>query len=508
MSQPGEDSPCAGHGHARFARAQRDERGIALADACAAGARAASGRPALFDALVLTLAMVATHASAELGDLSPPPVAWSIVFILVTIFAMAVSGAYRPRVNVQFLDDLRTIVGATALAAMAVTFARVVLSTGADTASQEVRAWLFSAVYLAAGRAGIRLIQARRRRQGWWSEPTLIVGPAGSGTRSQRGLEARPSSASRPVAFLDDDPLELDEQPPCRSSAPPPDRPAAPMATGSSGRSTSSGQARDRHLLARQPRGGARAGAPLPAARGLGVADPAPVRGRTRPDAPRADGRHAADLGAPHRPAGWQFEVKYALDRVARRWSLIVLVSPLLLFAAVGDRHDARPADPVPSAAGRHRRARVRHAQVPHHARRRTAGRRGARTRSRAGHRRPGGVEGEDRRTRVRRLPAPHLDRRAAAAVQRAARRDVADRAAARAARVTCERFEGEVYRYADRHRVKSGITGWAQVHGLRGQDIARRSGRVGQLLHRELVAVARPEDRVVTVLAVFRPAE
>ena len=30
--------------------------------------------------------------------------------------------------------------------------------------------------------------------------------------------------------------------------------------------------------------------------------------------------------------------------------------------------------------------------------------------------------------------------------------------------------FEGVVQRYGDRHRVKSGITGWAQVHGLRGQ--------------------------------------
>ena len=31
-------------------------------------------------------------------------------------------------------------------------------------------------------------------------------------------------------------------------------------------------------------------------------------------------------------------------------------------------------------------------------------------------------------------------------------------------------RFEPVVYRYGDRHRVKSGISGWAQVHGLRGK--------------------------------------
>ena len=30
--------------------------------------------------------------------------------------------------------------------------------------------------------------------------------------------------------------------------------------------------------------------------------------------------------------------------------------------------------------------------------------------------------------------------------------------------------FEQHISRYTDRHRVKSGLTGWAQVNGLRGQ--------------------------------------
>ncbi len=31
------------------------------------------------------------------------------------------------------------------------------------------------------------------------------------------------------------------------------------------------------------------------------------------------------------------------------------------------------------------------------------------------------------------------------------------------------EQFRDEIPRYMARHKVKSGITGWAQIHGLRG---------------------------------------
>jgi lipopolysaccharide/colanic/teichoic acid biosynthesis glycosyltransferase len=39
------------------------------------------------------------------------------------------------------------------------------------------------------------------------------------------------------------------------------------------------------------------------------------------------------------------------------------------------------------------------------------------------------------------------------------------------------ERFTREIPGYADRHRVPAGLTGWAQVHGLRGEtSIEERS--------------------------------
>ena len=70
------------------------------------------------------------------------------------------------------------------------------------------------------------------------------------------------------------------------------------------------------------------------------------------------------------------------------------------------------------------------------------------------------------------------------------------------------ERFERQVHRYADRHRVKSGITGWAQVHGLRGKTSLADRVEWDNYYIENWSPWLDLKIVIGTVLAVFRPAE
>ena len=81
----------------------------------------------------------------------------------------------------------------------------------------------------------------------------------------------------------------------------------------------------------------------------------------------------------------------------------------------------------------------------------------------------PGGVEGEDRRTPVGRfLRRTSLDELPQLFNVLRGEMSLVGPRPERPEFV--ELFRQDIVRYGDRHRVKSGITGWAQVHGLRGQ--------------------------------------
>ena len=168
-----------------------------------------------------------------------------------------------------------------------------------------------------------------------------------------------------------------------------------------------------------------------------------------------------------------QFAVKHALDRVLALMLLIVLLAGAPARRARGAPRAHRARRSSASAASgatagcSTSTSSARCASRPGRAEAR-------RTRSAldfllAGDIAPGGVEGEDRRTAVGRfLRRTSLDE--LPQLFNVLRGDMSLVGPRPERPEFVELFRQDIIRYGDRHRVKSGITGWAQVHGLRGQ--------------------------------------
>ncbi|MBV9354869.1 MAG: exopolysaccharide biosynthesis polyprenyl glycosylphosphotransferase, partial [Chloroflexi bacterium] len=162
-------------------------------------------------------------------------------------------------------------------------------------------------------------------------------------------------------------------------------------------------------------------------------------------------------------PHGWQFAIKHAFDRTFAALALIAL-APLMLLIALG----VRVSSPGPILFRQRRVGRdgrefdvlkFRTMRVP------DSNENFAPPEGCA----PGGIEGDDRRTRVGAfLRDFSLDEIPQFINVLRGEMSVVGPRPERPEFV--RRFTVEVQRYDDRHRVKSGITGWAQVNGLRGQ--------------------------------------
>jgi exopolysaccharide biosynthesis polyprenyl glycosylphosphotransferase len=169
---------------------------------------------------------------------------------------------------------------------------------------------------------------------------------------------------------------------------------------------------------------------------------------------------HASD------PRGLEVAIKYALDRVVGA-ALVLLAAPALLATALA----------VYLSMGRpifFRQVRVGRDGVPFEILKFRSMKLPTREELEAQARAiaeglPGGVEGVDRRTKVgvfiRRTSLDELPQ-----LLNVLRGEMSIVGPRPERPEFVSRFESSVYRYTDRHRVKAGITGWAQVHGLRGK--------------------------------------
>jgi exopolysaccharide biosynthesis polyprenyl glycosylphosphotransferase len=167
-----------------------------------------------------------------------------------------------------------------------------------------------------------------------------------------------------------------------------------------------------------------------------------------------------------------QFTIKHALDRVFALL-LLILFSPVILVAAIA----VKLSSPGPALFKQRRvgrDGRVFNFYKFRSMREAAKGELieeddGALDFLLAGDVAPGGVEGEDRRTAVGRfLRSSSLDE--LPQLFNVLRGDMSLVGPRPERPEFVELFRNDIIRYGDRHRVKSGITGWAQVHGLRGQ--------------------------------------
>ena len=415
-------------------------------------------RDLLVDLAMLGLATAGAFLSADTtGTLIHRGVLLA-AFPVLTLALLAARGMYRPRNGMHLLEVLRSIVAASAIAGMTVAFARLLLGAGSDAAlSAVVREWVLVVGFLVAGRTAIGL--SSRKGHG---TPTIIIGAGQVGHLLARRLLDRPQMGLRPVGFVDDDPLDIDAIEDCPVLGPMSQLDTLVRANFIEHAILSfsmASHAEELDMLRRL--------------RHLGVS--VSVIPRLFEDIPdrmsveRVGGLPMLSI-CPSRPRGWQFKIKYGIDRVLAAAGILA-VSPVMVFAAVGtlltigrpiffrQRRvglDGREFDMLKFRTMRQDDPKKKRSMADiEKALQRGLG--------------PGGVEGEDRRSRFGSLlrrttidELPQLFNVLRGDMSLVGPRPERDHIAAM--------LRESVYRYADRDRVKSGITGWAQVNGLRGR--------------------------------------
>lgn len=410
------------------------------------------------DAAMLSLAAV-TAVIAGPGATTVRDLAWGVVYAVLTIVILQVRGFYRSRLHDAAVDTIARVFAATSIAAMVLTFTRALFYEDPELMQQTLRLWAFALVFLGAGRLGITLDRQRALRRGAPGLNTLIIGSGRVGHLIAQRLLDRPELGLRPIGFLDKDPLI--ERYESRD-----DRELPVL-----GASWDLEEVVARHDVSQVVVTFSTAPhavllSMIRRCRQLGV-EVAVVPRLFEEVNSRVAIEHLGGLPLLRAeqidPKGWQFTVKYAIDRVIAAIALVAL-APVLAALAIA----VRVSSPGPILYRQWRvgldghefdMLKFRSMRVSDKPDDYTPPDGCA----------PGGVEGEDRRTRIgelmRRTSLDELPQ-----LLNVLRGDMS-LVGPRPERTSFARdFQKRVYRYGDRHRVKSGLTGWAQVQGLRGQ--------------------------------------
>jgi len=409
------------------------------------------------DALMLVATVAATLVGTRGSSVPVMSLPWLLCFACLVLALSWVRGMYKPRLRLELLDDLRGLVAVTSLAAMVVLSMRVLLTDAAVDAAEILRPWAFATAYIAAGRAALNWSQLATRREGESLKPTLIVGAGRVGRLTAARLLQRPEFGLQPIGFLDKEPLDDATElglPVLGSSW---DLDRIVQEYGVQQVIMTFSTAPHGVLLRLVER-----------CEALGVeVSLVPRLFEKMTERLRIDHLGGLPLISARRanPKGWQFAVKYGADRVIAAVLLLVLLPLLAAIALSVYMSLGRPILFRQERVGRDGRRfailKFRSMRVQDSV--------GLNDLTLPPGTAPGGVEGADRRTRLGTfLRRSCLDELAQLFNVVRGEMSLVGPRPERPQYVTA--FEQDIHRYADRHRVKSGITGWAQVSGLRGK--------------------------------------
>ncbi len=420
------------------------------------------------DLTTASLAVAIGMTWASSSHLSLPPT-WMLFFFAPTIVALsAFRGLYRRTLRRTFLEELPTIQAVTAMAAMLLLSGLVLNPTIQGSRSNAVaRMWMVAAVLVPLGRLVWIAIRNHFFRLHRMTSPTLILGNGMIAAKVLDRLEITPEYGLQPVGLIDDEvpTLGVDRDQP--ASIPYLGKMAALddviTETGAECLVVAFSRTRDDAITA-----------------AIRVAHRRGVQVWIVPRIFDAMGVHARIdhigglplIAVPATdPRSWQFTAKHVSDRVFAAVGL-ALISPLfvmlMLLVKLSSSGPVFFSQPRIGRDGREFGClKFRSMRPPSAADAAfTLGADSA----------PGGVEGVDRRTTIGKiLRSTSLDELPQLLNVLRGHMSLVGPRPERPEYV--DLFNLQISRYGERHRVKAGITGWAQVHGLRGQtSIADRA--------------------------------
>jgi exopolysaccharide biosynthesis polyprenyl glycosylphosphotransferase len=170
------------------------------------------GRMAFATGLALaaatTIVAVLSPTPSSSGGVPVEPLVWSLAFSGAVLLLTGMRNGYAPPLRPELLDAVRDIVEVTAMAAMFTLVGRALFSDEPFYAAETIRHWLVLVPCLVACRTTVLWYETRSRRGGRVARPTLIVGAGKVGQRVAQRLLGDPDLGLAPIAFLDADPLD------------------------------------------------------------------------------------------------------------------------------------------------------------------------------------------------------------------------------------------------------------------------------------------------------------